>query len=56
VNLYKTGGGPPVQTELDDTELHVISTLKEHFIPLVNCFDDARHYNLTPSLMDKVKV
>jgi len=56
VNLYKTGGGPPVQTELDDTELRVISSFKEQFIPLVNCFDDDRQYNLAPSLMEEVKV
>lgn len=47
VNKYKTGGGPEVDSKLDEIDLRAIEVCKGQFDPLPNNFDDDAGFHTT---------
>ena len=45
VKLYKTGGGPPIQSSVTDVDMRVVEAFSSQFFPMTNHFDDdAAHH------------
>jgi len=44
VNTFKTGGGPPVDSQLDDAELRAIDIVGDQWTPREYIQDDGSHF------------
>ena len=50
-NLFQTGGGPPVPTNVTELDMLIVNSFSAQFEPLVNDFDDdaqQQHVSVEP--------
>lgn len=53
MNKYKTGGGPEVNSKLDEIDLRAISVCQGQFEPIDNDFDDDAGFHKTVDTQDQ---
>ena len=55
VNTYRTGGGPHIETSLDDIELRAISFCPSQYKPLQNDVDSDGTYYISVAEMEQAQ-